>query len=311
MVCVFAKENENELLAQIAAYLDETHVKESEDIKKELAWLGTLEQVMLRNPAIKACWEHSESLDMLNKILASDTLCIPPRVMNIHSYLGAKLHIFSVLAETLKDIAAFRIPLRASMLTIASLFTIEKVYSSCLRDNFMPRKVKSRLADELVSLWNTGLNIKDAYFFSHLEQLWIARDKTPPAYGTMDGNSEIIRLSIEMPKEWDGFLKEQEDNKETIYALLEFIFGLSYEDIISERERLSRAKIRSVNEIELKKIFGARAFAFTRLKGNEPARVYDFFLERDEKTVFRRHIFSEGPKKTIEEIYLEYLTSKL
>jgi hypothetical protein len=306
-----SKENESELLAQILAYLDETHFKESEDIKKELAWLETLEKVMLHNPAVKVCWEKNESLDTLAKILASDMLCIPPRVMNIHSYLGTKLHIFSTLFETLKDIAAFKVPLRASILTITFLFTIEKVYSSCLRDNFMSRKAKNRLADELVFLWNTGLNTKDAYFFCHLEQLWIARDKTPPAYGTMDGNSEIIRLSIEMPKEWDDFLREQENNEETIYALLEFMFGLSYEDIISERERLSRAKIQSVNEVELKKIFGARAFAFTSLKSNEPTMFYDFFLERDEKMLFRRYISSEGPKKTIEEIYLEYLTSKL
>ncbi|MDR2193417.1 MAG: hypothetical protein LBP19_02985 [Treponema sp.] len=308
---LISKENESELLAQILAYLAETHFKESEDIKNELSWLETLEKVMLRHPDVKISWENNESLDMFNKILSSNTLCIPPKVMNIHTYLGAKLHIFSTLFEMLQDIAAFRVPLRTSMLTITSLFTIEKVYSSCLRDNFMSRKVKTRLADELIALWNTRLNIKDACFLCHLEQLWIARDKTPPTYGTLDGNSETLRLSIELPKEWDDFLIEQEGSKETGYALQEFIFGLSYEDLIRERERLSRIRIQSVNEVELKKVFGARAFAFTSLKNNGPTRFYDFFLERDEKSLFRRHISSEGPNKTIEVLYLEYLTSKL
>ncbi|MDR0708391.1 MAG: hypothetical protein LBF60_11050 [Treponema sp.] len=309
-----SKENENELIAQILAYLDETHLKESEDIKHELAWLETLEKVMLHHPEIGG-WKNNESFDMLNKILMPTTLHIPPRVMNLHNYLVTKLHIFSTLFAILKDIAAFGVPLRASMLTITSFFTMEKVYSSCLRDNFISKEVKNRLADELVFLWDNGPNIKKAFFFDYLEQLWMARDKTPPTYGTMDGNSEIIRLSMEMPKEWDDFLREQGDDKETINALLEFVFGLSYEDIVRERERLSRAKMQSVNETELKKVFGAIEFAYTSIKSADPSRFYDFFIERHEKTLFRRGIFieeaSEAPKRTIEEIYLKYLASKV
>ncbi|MDR1219141.1 MAG: hypothetical protein LBK73_05965 [Treponema sp.] len=310
-----SKENENELIAQILAYLDETHLKESEHIKNELAWLETLEKVTLHHPEIRDGWERDTSLDTLTRILASNTLHIPPRVMNLRNYLVTKLHIFSTLFAILKDISAFGVPLRASMLTITSFFTMEKVYSSCLRDNFISKEVKNRLADELVSLWDNGLNIKKACFFGYLEQLWVARDKTPPTYGTMDGNSEIIRLSMEMPEEWDDFLKEQGDDKETINALLEFVFGLSYEDIVRERDRLSRAKMQSVNESELKKVFGAIEFAYTSIKSVDPSRFYDFFIERYEKTLFRKRIFmeeaSEAPKRTIEEIYLEYLASKV
>jgi hypothetical protein len=310
-----SRENENELIAQILAYLDETHLKECEHIRNELAWLETLEKVTLHHPEIRDSWERDKSLDTLNRILASTTLHIPPRVMNIHNYLVTKLHIFSTLCAILKDISAFSVPLRASMLTITSFFTMEKVCSSCLRDNLTSKEVKNRLADELVFLWDNILDIKKSCFFDYLEQLWVARDKTPPTYGTMDGNSEVIRLSMEMPKEWDDFLKEQGDNKETINALLEFVFGLSYEDIVRERERLSRAKMQSVNEAELKKVFGAMEFAYTSIKSVDPDRFYDFFIERYEKTLFRRRIFlgesNEAPNRTIEEIYLEYLASKV
>ncbi|MDR0374397.1 MAG: hypothetical protein LBH85_01555 [Treponema sp.] len=310
-----SRENENELIVQILAYLDETHLKESEHIKSELEWLETLEKVTLHHPEIRDDWESDKSFDTLNRILASNTLRIPPRVMNLRNYLITKLHIFSTLSAIVKDISAFSVPLRASMLTITSFFTMEKVCSSCLRDNFISKEAKNRLADELVSLWDNGLNIKKACFFGYLEQLWVARDKTPPTYGTMDGNSELIRLSMEMPKEWDDFLKAQGDDKETINALLEFVFGLSYEDIVRERNRLSRAKMQSVNEAELKKVFGAIEFAYTSIKSADPGRFYDFFIERYEKALFRRRIFlgeaNEAPKRTIEEIYLEHLVSKV
>jgi hypothetical protein len=308
------RERENELLGQILAYLDETHSKESKSIKEEFSCLENLKRVALHYPDMRSVWKNGELLDsVLGIVPSSNRLYTLPRVANTHSFLVTKLHVFSMLFSMLKEIDAFHAPLRASMFSIICIFMAERVYASCLQDNTISKKIKEVLADDLVSLWDYAIDPKHIRFSPFLEQLWMARNSSPPSFGTMDGNSEILRLSIEMidPTDWINFIKKQQDDQDDKDALLEFVFGLSHEDIQKERDRLQRAGILAVGENDFGKIFGAMKPAYTSIKSSDPRTFYNFFIERHNQAVFRRRVFIDGPKRTIEESYLEYLVSKI
>jgi hypothetical protein len=181
----------------------------------------------------------------------------------------------------------------------------EDVYFSCLDDPSIPEEIKFRLADELVSLWDSGTEPAMIQHFPFLKALWIARNDSPPSFGTMDGTSEIIRISIDLQEEWKDFLLNQISTEETKWALDEFLFGLSYEELASVRTRLKKFGIPAADYNEIRTYLGS-APAYTTINNSDPRYIHDFYMDRKEAALFRKRLNSPGPHKTLEEIYLKY-----
>ena len=140
---------------------------------------------------------------------------------------------------------------------------------------------------------------------SALSALWRARDAAPPIFGTMDGNTELLRISIEMEKDWQDFLVEESTNKETRWALEEFLFGLSCEEIMQIRERLKRFGVSAIGYEEIRSFLGSKP-VFSFVDDRDPRAIYDFFVERRDACMLRKRMSAEGPRHTLEEIYLKY-----
>ncbi|MCL2444188.1 MAG: hypothetical protein FWD13_12105 [Treponema sp.] len=140
-----------------------------------------------------------------------------------------------------------------------------------------------------------------------LSSLWKARDSAPPCFGTMDGNTELLRISIDMgtETEWEDFLKEESTTKETKWALEEFLFGLSYEEILQVRNRLEKYGISSVGHEEVRSFLDTKPI-YSEINANDPRAIYDFFIERRESCTLRKRVNAPGPYHTLEEIYLKY-----
>jgi hypothetical protein len=221
----------------------------------------------------------------------------------------AKIQAFSALSALVKDIEAFRSPLRSSIFSLLCIFITEKVYFACLNDPNFPEDAKRFLAEDLIALWDSGPEPKSVRFFPFLARLWHSRDETPPVFGTMDGNFEILMLSQNMTNDWNTFLVKESDNDETRWALQEFIFGLSFEDIKTEHDRLLDAGILVVGQKDILKYFESIQPTYKGVKPADPKMFYNFFLERHHQAIFRRRKPLPGPKRTIEEIYLEYIAA--
>jgi hypothetical protein len=140
-----------------------------------------------------------------------------------------------------------------------------------------------------------------------LSSLWAARDSSPPSFGTMDGNTELLRISIDMDTEteWEDFLKEESTNDKTRWALEEFLFGLSYEEITQIRSRLQRFGVTSVGNQELRNYLDSKP-VYSAVNDHDPRAIYDFFVERKDACTLRKRISAPGPLHTLEEIYLKY-----
>jgi hypothetical protein len=308
-------EQERELLYQIWAFLDVNYSYHGEQVKNKFDHLERYGNIVAEYPEIYPEQKilRGQGHNLKEKLLmggfTTNKLYIPVRAVANHSFLLLKYDSLFQLSQIVQTITAFRTHLRSSMFSIICILMAEKVYCACLESASFPRKAKELIADALIRLWNNAPLFVKERCFSYLEQLWQARYSSPPVFGTMDGNSEILKLSIEMPRDWDIFMKEA--SRETIQALQEFVFGLSYEDIQRERERLLCTGKLSIGTDEFYKYFGVIDLAYKFIDIDDPRTFYNFFIERRNKASRRRDLSEEGPKRTIEEIFLDYCSEHL
>jgi hypothetical protein len=308
-------EQEKELLNQIWAFLDANYSHHGKKIKNQFDRLERFGNVVAEYPEIypEQRISQGQGYSLKEKLLmggfTTNKLYIPVRAVANHSFLLLKYDSLFQLSQIVQNITAFRTHLRSSMFFIICILMAEKVYCACLESVLFPQEAKELMVDALIHLWNSAPLFVKERCFSYLEQLWRVRYSSSPVFGTMDGNSEILKLSIEMPCDWDIFMKAA--SEETIQALQEFVFGLSYEDIQRERERLLRTGKLSIGADEFYKYFGMVDLAYKFIDAEDPRTFYNFFIERRNKAARRKDLSEEGPKRTIEEIFLEYFSEHL
>ncbi|AEF81813.1 hypothetical protein [Leadbettera azotonutricia] len=236
---------------------------------------------------------------------ASHLLHIPSRVVMARSFLVAKYQAFSLLHILVKETRDFEEPLKRIIFSVVFTLMTEEVYFSCLDDPGFSQEIKIRVADDLITLWDSGTDPRLVRHFPALEALWTARDSSPPAFGTMNGTSELLRITIDMEKDWQEFLIDQSTMDETRWALEEFLFGLSYEEISEVRSRLARFGIAAVNHDEVRTYLGSNP-AYEPVSGSDSRAIYDFYVDRRDAANFRKRTSVPGPQRTLEEIYLKY-----
>jgi hypothetical protein len=237
----------------------------------------------------------------------SHMLRIPAKVAALRSFLIAKFHAFSLLSRLTEKNEELHHS--ANNISFSIVFTLmaEDVYFSCLDDPGFSPNTKSRLANDLIALWDSGTDQRSIHHLMALSSLWKARDSAPPSFGTMDGNTELLRISISMDDytEWEDFLKEESTSDYTRWALEEFLFGLSYEEIVKIRNRLRLFGVSSVGHDELRSYLDSKP-VYSVVNDRDPRAIYDFFIERKDACLLRKRVNAPGPRHTLEEIYLKY-----
>jgi hypothetical protein len=315
---LFMKENEAQLVEEIETYLDSAYQEESKTVRKHFRCLQKLGEAISEYPSVHATQSlrgnRRTEQDLIDALLHfgpnSHLLHIPARVVAVRSFLVSKFQNFSMMAILVQDIQAYSVPLRSVLFSIICTLLAEDVYFSCLEDADFSYNTKLILAEDLIALWDNGKDLRSIHHFPALEALWVARDATPPVFGTMNGTSELIRLSMDMQRDWQRFLVDKSDEDETQWALEEYLFGLSYEEIFKVREWLERVGLSAVSAEEVREYLGERAYGLTR--GVDPRSFYDFYIDRRDAAFFRERVSVAGPKRTLEEIYLKYrITSDL
>jgi hypothetical protein len=237
----------------------------------------------------------------------SHLLRTPAKIAALRSFLVAKFHAFSLLSLLTEENKAFHTPAKNIAYSVVYTLMAEDVYFSCLEDPVFSNNTKSLLAEDLVSIWDSGTDPRSIRHLMALSSLWTARDSSPPSFGTMDGNTELLRISFDMDTgtEWEDFLKYESTNEYTRWALEEFLFGLSYEEIMQVRTRLKRYGVTSVGHNEVRSYLDSKP-VYSVVNNNDPRAIYDFFVERRDACILRKRVSSPGPLHTIEEIYLKY-----
>jgi hypothetical protein len=191
------------------------------------------------------------------------------------------------------------------ILSVIHTLMTEEVYFSCLNDPEFAPDVKLKLAYDLISLWDSGTDPRTVRHLPALDSLWTARDSSPPAFGTMNGTTELLRITMDMSSDWQEFLVANMANSETKWALEEFLFGLSYEEIATVRARLLKFGINAVGHDEIPSYLGSRP-AYGIINSSDFRAMYNFYIDRRDAARLRRHLSIPGSSHTIEEIYLKY-----
>jgi hypothetical protein len=308
------EDHEKELVREIEAYLDSQFPEDAELVRERFNCLKNFGAAISGFPSVRESRMLRGTVRNEEKLL--ETLCgfipsarlfhIPTRILAARSFFVAKAHAFSLLSLLVQEREEFYDPIRRIIFSLVCTIMTEEVYISFLDDPTLPRKVKFRLAQDLIALWDCGTDFQSVRHLPALEALWAAREGAPPSFGTMDGASELFRISIDLGTDWQEFLVSQTSNEETRWALEEFLFGLSYEEILEVRSRLKRFGVSALGYGEVRSFLGRRPSYTAVTHREDPRAIYDFYVDRRETASFRKRSSAPGPKKTLEEIYLRY-----
>ncbi|MDR3337285.1 MAG: hypothetical protein LBT16_08790 [Treponema sp.] len=306
-------EYEERLVREIEVYLDGVCPEESSLIRSRFSALKQLGAAITQFPPVRNHERLREELRDWNTLMGSldsfnsktRLLHLPTRIVASKTFFVAKCHAFSLTAKLVRDHGSFYDEIRQVIFSVVCSIMAVEVYFSCLEDPIFPQEIKKTLLEDLISLWDSGVELNSAKHRPALEALWTARDSAPPSFGTMDGGSELVRISLSLGKDWHEFLVTKLEEEEPLAALEEFLFGLSYEEIKEVRSRLTRFGIHAIGHDEVRSFLGTRP-AYTMVKAGDPREIYDFYIERREMALYRKQGAIPGPKQTLEEMYLRF-----
>jgi hypothetical protein len=306
-------DNENRLVGEICTWLRETNNDDYRLVGERFSHLRMLGTAVFNYPSIRETQLLKGNIhdqdhlveSLLDYSSSSHLLHIPTKVVAMRSFLVAKFHAFSLLSYLVNGKDDFHSQIRTVIFSVISTLMAEAVYFSCLADTGFSPHTKANIADDLIALWDSGIDPRGVRHLSALSSLWIARDAAPPSFGTMNGNTELLRITIDMDEDWREFIIEESSNDETRWALEEFLFGLSWEEIQQVRSRLSHHGINAIGYDELRSYLDSQP-AYSVVSDRDPRAIYDFFIERRDACTLRKKVAAPGPKHTLEEIYLKY-----
>jgi len=306
-------DDELDLVKKIENFLDSRDTEESALVKRRFECLSMLGLAISQYPSVRENQQLRgvrRSEEQLLKALctfvsSSHILHIPARVVAARSYLVAKYQAFSMLHILVGELEDYKLPLRKVILSVIHTLMAEEVYFSCLDDPGFSQSIKISLANDLISLWDSGTDARTVRHLPALDALWTARDSSPPAFGTMKGTSELLRITIDMGKDWQEFLVSHVSQDETKWALEEFLFGLSYEELDSVRSRLIKFGINAVGHDEIPFYLGNRP-AYGIINSSDFRAMYGFYVDRRDAARFRQKLAAPGPTRALEEIYIKY-----
>ena len=304
---------EKDLVASIEDYLDSQDHEESDLAKQRFTCLNALGAAISQYPSVRDSHtlrgikrDEEHLLEALCSFASSSYLLhTPARVVAARGYQVAKFQAFSLLHILAGDREEFYRPLRKIVLSIIHNLMAEEVYFSCLLDPEFSHEIKLDLANDLIALWDSGADPRTSHHLPALDALWTARDSSPPAFGTMNGTSELLRITIDMGRDWQEFLVAHVSKSETRWALEEFLFGLSFEEINSVRSNLERSGINAVGHDEIPTYLENRP-VYGIINSSDYRAIYDFYVDRRDAARFRQRISVPGPGRALEEIYLKY-----
>ncbi|MDY6932877.1 MAG: hypothetical protein SVZ03_01480 [Spirochaetota bacterium] len=238
-------------------------------------------------------------------------LHIPTKAVLGNGYLIAKINFFSMLIyltneiQGLEDIAA-----QIKSIISNNVFTImsEEVFLSIIEDNDIPKHIRMNAGYLLAKIWEYRLDHGVKEFAPILLNIWKAREKLMPAFGTMNGFSELLLISEQTESVWLDFFRRDSLSEKEISSLEEFIFGLSYEEMIQIRMQMERMGKSSITKQDVEEIIGKNRI-YPEYKICDPREFYRSFEHRKINAKFRAKARTDGPHKTIEEYIMCYLLS--
>lgn len=236
------------------------------------------------------------------------TLHMPSKAILGKGFLVAKIHTFysmSKLAKTYaemtdKEVKEYTDETNSMMFTLMA----EDVYLNLIKDKTLSMDFRQQLALSLIILWEHRSDQTIEDIAPVLQSVWSARRTLAPAFGTMMGTSELLLVSIQMDEQWTAFIKRRLGDSEVSQAMEEFLFGLSYEQILKLRGILREKGITAIGRDEVSLYLGERVKTDISLDYRD---FYLLYTVRRDNARARQRLNLPGPKKTLEDHFIKFV----
>ncbi len=234
-------------------------------------------------------------------------LQLPSKATLGKGFLVAKLHTFASLTK-LSKIANLdeKISQAFQDETVSMMYLLlsEDVYLNLIRDTSLSKDERRQLAMSLLLLWEHRADQNISDISPVLQTVWMARRKLAPAFGTMMGTSELLLISIQMDEQWSKFIKAKLGQSEVSQAMEEFLFGISYEQILQLRSILKDKGIAAIGRDEVSSFLGQH------IKTDVSLDYRDFYTQysvRRDNARARKRLGLPGPHRTLEDHFISFI----
>ena len=305
----------NELMPQIK----QIDISKYNSFQSRLDDLSALAQAMGRFPSLlerhQLVGGERTPNSLIDSLIAHQdngdpTLQLPSKAMLGKGLLVSKIHTLSSFAKYCQhneQLKKYYKPFEDE--TNLSMFSllVEDVYLNLIRDTSQPIEYRREWALSLLLLWEHWNDSNSADVAPVLQTVWNARRRLAPAFGTMMGTSELLLISMQMDDQWIAFIKQKMGDTGVTQAMEEFLFGISYEQINTLRRILREKGIPAIGRDEVSKFLGEHVKADAGLDYRD---FYSLYTVRRDNARSRNRMHLEGPHKTLEDYFIEFVTQK-
>lgn len=245
-----------------------------------------------------------------HQVKGDTTLHLPSKAILGKGYIVAKIHTFSSMHKLSVSLEASDNLVQALQLeTITMMFTLmaEDVYLNLISDDTQPMEFRRQWALSLLLLWEHRNDQTIESVAPVLQSVWTARRKLAPAFGTMMGTSELLLMSIQMDEQWIHFIKQKMSEPGVTQAMEEFLFGISYEQLLHLRSTLRDKGIPAIGRDEVSKFLGEHIKSDAGLDYRD---FYSMYAIRRDNARARERMRLAGPHKTLEDYFIQFITEQ-
>ena len=236
------------------------------------------------------------------------TLHMPSKAILGKGFLVAKIHTFFSMSKLAKNYAKMtdREVKEYSDETISMMFTLmaEDVYMNLIKDKNIALDIRREIANSLIILWEHRSDQTINDIAPVLQSVWTARRKLSPAFGTMMGTSELLMVTLQMDDQWNSFIRERLADPEVTQAMEEFLFGVSYEQILRLKGILRDQGVKSIGRDEVSAYLGERVKTDINLDYRD---FYLLYTVRRDNARARQRLHLQGPKNTLEDHFFKFI----
>ena len=316
---VMLTEKQKSLIAEAMPIIEAKDPDKAKGFKDRLHDMEELAKALARFPSLLEKHElvgGTRTPDsLIDSLIAhqdsgDSTLQLPSKASLGKGFLVAKMHTLSSMSKYLSHIDdCQKLSKALGNETVYSMFSllVEDVYLNLIRDTSQPMEFRREWAMSLLLLWEHWADQTIENVAPVLQSVWKARRKLAPAFGTMMGTSELLLISMQMDDQWIQFIKQKMGDTGVTQAMEELLFGISFEQINLLRSSLREKGIAAIGRDEVSKFLGEHVKADAGLDYRD---FYSLYTIRRDNARARTRLHLEGPHKTLEDYFIQFVTEK-
>ncbi len=252
---------------------------------------------------------------LLERYKDDDIFVLPTKAILSRSFEIGKINFLYMLYHACSLLKDHTVTIKedtydAISLKIISVMT-ERVLLDLLSDVNRDH-VRVTAATTLAELWEGRITPESILFNPELRSMWLIRKTITPVFGTLLGTHEYFSLFRNADENCRRYITYSTSVPDEMFALEEFLFGLTFEELYAAKNELNRQGRSLFNKDDMAGIVGHKSLFFMNTDQNpDPIELYRFYNHRRNKAAARRELKHTGPTRTFEENLMAFFLSEM